>query len=37
MSLIHGYFTSNPHKAIKQGSVLADSHFMEVELSLIHI
>jgi len=31
MSLIHGYFTSDPHKAIKQGSVLADSHFVEVE------
>ena len=31
MSLIHGYLVGDPRKTIKGGTVLADSHFVEVE------
>ena len=31
MSLIHGYLVGDPRKAIRKGTVLVDSHFVEVE------
>ncbi len=31
MSLIHGYLVGDPRKTVKDGAVLADSHFIEVE------